>query len=343
MNIRIIIYSIVTFFITSTLSQELSENYESKTAAEKLEELWEKLSSADPGKDSIFSLLLSTPLIFLEQLNPTFDHFKDTLPYDHDKRIHPTGGVAKATWKSVGDHPYTGLFVDDDDDDGVLAVVRFSTAVYPIFPFTYTPGIGVKLFRDGVPSANFVAMNSVDGQGSDGNFFAKNFSNHIPDATGGITRQLAGHFEQFTSKNVSMVGLSDVASRGRNGTAVENVVSPFQLRLVPNDDLRNKYEGYDQFCSKNLLTSVPSGTKLWDVFAIGAPNDTDWTRIAELTTTSDIIYSKAGDKCLFFRHQRIEDDFALYPEWEQTVQNKTDGRRLSACPGLRNLRYYSDE
>ena len=41
------------------------------------------------------------------------------------------------------------------------------------------PGIGLKFLRDGVDSANMMAMFSVEGQES-WNFFKNNFSNHIP-------------------------------------------------------------------------------------------------------------------------------------------------------------------
>ena len=58
--------------------------------------------------------------------------------------------------------------------------VRLSTAA-PVITSTPTmiPGMGVKLLRDGIDSANFPAMYSVDGQNSL-NFFANDFSNHIP-------------------------------------------------------------------------------------------------------------------------------------------------------------------
>ena len=41
------------------------------------------------------------------------------------------------------------------------------------------PGMGLKFLRDGMDSANLVAMYSVDGQES-WNFFKNDFSNHIP-------------------------------------------------------------------------------------------------------------------------------------------------------------------
>ena len=43
------------------------------------------------------------------------------------------------------------------------------------------PGMGLKFLRDGMDSANLVAMYSVDGQES-WNFFKNDFSNHIPES-----------------------------------------------------------------------------------------------------------------------------------------------------------------
>lgn len=43
------------------------------------------------------------------------------------------------------------------------------------------PGMGLKILRDGMDSANLVAMYSVAGQAS-WNFFENDFSNFIPPA-----------------------------------------------------------------------------------------------------------------------------------------------------------------
>ena len=56
------------------------------------------------------------------------------------------------------------------------------------------PGMGLKFLRDGVDSANLVAMYSVDGQPNDWNFFSHDFSNHVAPATGMLTKMLAKRF-----------------------------------------------------------------------------------------------------------------------------------------------------
>ena len=57
---------------------------------------------------------------------------------------------------------------------------RLSLALEPdTRRMTTAPGMGLKFSRDGVHSANLVAMFSVGGQES-WNFFKNDFSNHIP-------------------------------------------------------------------------------------------------------------------------------------------------------------------
>lgn len=76
------------------------------------------------------------------------------------KTVHSNGNVAKIQWLDQGGHSYTGMFKGAD-----YGYVRMSAAVPPTTssPTKMTPGMGVKLLRDGVDSANFVAMFSVEG------------------------------------------------------------------------------------------------------------------------------------------------------------------------------------
>jgi len=70
------------------------------------------------------------------------------------------------------------------------------------------PGIGVKFLRDGIDSANFVAMYSVDGQ-QGWNFFKNDLLNHIPKASLALL-PVAEKFATFTHY-IQEVGLSDMA------------------------------------------------------------------------------------------------------------------------------------
>merc|ERR1711887_164922 len=106
----------------------------------------------------------------------------DQLPWERSlvcygwrkKYIHTVGVVGKVEWRSVGDHPYTGIF-----QGASQGIIRLSLAREPSpTSNNTTPGLGLKFLRDGADSANLVAMYSVDGQES-WNFFKNDFTNHI--------------------------------------------------------------------------------------------------------------------------------------------------------------------
>ena len=71
------------------------------------------------------------------------------------------------------------------------------------------PGMGIKLLRDGYDSANFVAMFGVDGDESL-NFFAHEFSNHIPTPHNPLLLPVVARFATATNY-VQTVGLSEMS------------------------------------------------------------------------------------------------------------------------------------
>ena len=168
----------------------LSKDYLSKSAAAKQEELFNNVK-----KEKGTSGAYANPLIMLGWLGVTNRHYVVDLASDENppqwswpfplrpktKRIHSVGNVATVKYESIGTHSYTGMFKGADH-----ALVRLSLAA-PATEESTTPGIGVKFFRDGMKSANFVAMYTLNGQhkgqkidNDAGNFFANQFSNHVP-------------------------------------------------------------------------------------------------------------------------------------------------------------------
>jgi len=130
--------------------------------------------------------------------NPVFDTKGDELECYwngcRNKTIHAQGVTGKIVWESLGSHPYTGMFTGADS-----GYIRMSVAK-PVDTKTpnLAPGMGVKLLRDNVDSANFVAMFGVDGQ-DDLNWFANDFSNHIPDPQSLALKPLEARFATATS------------------------------------------------------------------------------------------------------------------------------------------------
>ena len=76
------------------------------------------------------------------------------------------------------------------------------------------------------------------------------------------------------------------------------------------------------------LSSIPAGTDVLEAFPYATPldkNNGHRTRLGMLTTTSSCHKSLFGDLNLFFRHQRMEEDFALRPEWIPQMSQLNDG------------------
>ena len=92
-----------------------------------------------------------------------------------------------------------------------------------------TPGGGVKFFRSGRPSADFVILNQL-GPIADKNynFFAVPLSNHIPEEAPLALAPLALKFCQAQSCPTK-VGLSDACTYDQDGNKVDNVVFPFKV------------------------------------------------------------------------------------------------------------------
>jgi hypothetical protein len=63
---------------------------------------------------------------------------------------------------------------------------------------------------------------------------------------------------------------------------------------------------------------IPSGSTLFNIYATDNPAELGGTEqlIGKLVTASNIFTSLWGDEHMFFRHQRIDDDIELRPDWE---------------------------
>ena len=201
------------------------ESYLSQTRQQKADMIWGAVGeSTKPGKWHLQGMLIVDE-------NTVFDTPGDELPCYwngcRNKTIHAIGSVAKAVWQDLGGHPYTGVFRGGD-----TGFVRFSSAKPESFGLA--PGMGVKFLRDGQDSANFPAMYSVDGQDSL-NWFANDFTTHIPDAKSVTLKPLEAHFATATDYITSM-GLSDMAKYTQDGTE-ETPLFPWNLRFAPTGQI----------------------------------------------------------------------------------------------------------
>lgn len=324
---------LVTLFISTLadVSEVSSTDYLLLSAAEKSERLWTncQVDTSPAAWFSPFSLLVG---LMTESMCPTFTSPGDELPpqgsVTRDKMIHTVGAVGRVEWVDRGSHSYTGIF-----QGASYGLARLSLAKEPsVDELTTAPGMGLKFLRNGTDSANLVAMYSVNGQES-WNFFANDFSNHIP-RIGLAAFALAAKFATAT-RNIRQVGISDWGRYGDDGVEVDTPRFPYRLRFHPTGEISFS-DDYVRPTTEDLKT-ISAGTTLYQVFALDNPAEQGGTEkhIADLVLTSDMMTSLWGDQHLFFRHQDMVEDLRLHPGWNTDTPQfsifKQDPSRKSPC------------
>lgn len=248
-----------------------------------------------------------------ESVMVSFDASADVFPEKRTKYIHSVGVTGGIRFESAGNHAYGGLFQGAD-----YGIIRFSSAKKPS-KGGVAPGMGIKFFRDGRPSANFVAMYGLDGQPcSDSSFFAHDWSNHIAATDNFGLKLIAAKFWQ-ASYCPLMVGLSDLAS-GSDGSQGN---FPFRLHFHPLVDVDCPCQDYSR-CLANLANKIAVDTKIFEVKAQASPSDATPSIIGHIVLTDQLVLSKFGDEQLFFRHQHMEEDFDIRPDWLSAIDRKKE-------------------
>jgi hypothetical protein len=246
-----------------------------------------------------------------ESVMVSFNASADVFPEKRTKYIHGVGVTGGMRFDSVGGHPYTGLFQGAEH-----GIIRLSSAKSPSSD-GFAPGMGIKFFRDGRPSANFVAMYSLDGQPcTDKDFFTHDWHNHIALTNNFGLKIIAAKFWQASFCPLQ-VGISDLASSGHG----ESGKFPYKLTfhaLVSSDCSCDDYAK----CLSNLA-KFGNGTKLFEVSATASPGGKAHL-IGHITLTTQLTTSKFGDEELFFSHQHMEEDFALEPAWLKAIDRKKE-------------------
>jgi hypothetical protein len=181
--------------------------YLAKTRDAKLSQIMEQVLVSDAPQKWYNSLQLAG--LFTESMEPTMHQVGDEMPKAtfgyRQKLIHTQGAIAEVKLVQKSDHPFTGIFSEAD-----TGIIRMSAAAKPdVKSQPLAPGIALKFLRDGMDSASLVSMYSVDGQSS-WNFFANDFTNHIPAVSSVSLLPLAAKFHTAT-EYVQAVGLSDFA------------------------------------------------------------------------------------------------------------------------------------
>ena len=221
----------------------------------------------------------------------------DIYPKSRRKLIHTYGSAAQVSLRINDRSKYTGLLAPGTKAYGIA---RLSLAKEPP---SYTPGMALKLLVDGRPSENILVMNSLDGQGENYNFFAKNFSNIIPGPSNPLLSALAFSFKMAIQKlnpravptNLPTANLSKVKV---NGQRVRKYNSPAQLIFRP---LVTKFDKNDRTDLRIQLKALKPGTTLYKVYARKSKNS-GVILIGELVLESKFVASKFSDRWLLFQH-----------------------------------------
>lgn len=107
-----------------------------------------------------------------------------------------------------------------------------------------------------------------------------------------------------SSREPNHLGTKPVAEVDAQGNVVENPKVPFEVIFRPNKKLLP--------ISLAKLGTVPSGTKLYDIYAKENDQDSPEQLIGSVTSTSELTTSMWGDRRLFFQHIRRDDELKKY-------------------------------
>ena len=138
----------------------------------------------------------------------------------------------------------------------------------------------------------------------------------------------------------TQVGLSDICTYNVDGSKVSNVVFPYRLKLY-SPNVQFPTSSVDTNGLLNMLSTIPPGTTLFEVYTFASPQgfaQDNGILLGEIVTTSECTASAFGDNNLFFRHQRIEEDWTASNSFLSTnADAECDAASLNlnpptACP-----------
>ena len=70
------------------------------------------------------------------------------------------------------------------------------------------------------------------------------------------------------------------------------------------------------------FTAIPVGSKLYEFRAHMSPEDEEGTNLGHIVTVDNCVTSFFGDTKMQFKHQGIEEDVALNPQWTDAYYNE---------------------
>ncbi len=297
--------------MTADLTATTPAGYESWSAAEKHRWMWEELFCA--GEYSPVErpdLTLAKPWTMAsvgakpDVLSRTLDRTDDLMEADRPKIIHAQGVAAMVELRIAGDSPFTGVLGGGPTPVGVA---RFSLATPPSGKKSFTPGLGLKVFVDGAPSLDLLAMNHTVGQGRDHNVFANTFSHDLRGEHSALRppQKLLAFFFRMVSTQPRRLTIDHLATTRPDGSTEAAPAVPDRLVFHPHRAVKAVYRTTAKEDFRVPFLSLEPELDLYEIEAIG-PHE-ERRVIGTITATSTFVCAPGVDR-LFFRHHVAEAD-----------------------------------
>ena len=172
-------------------------------------------------------------------------------------------------------------------------------------------------------SANILLKKTSVSVSEDYDFFSLPLSNHLyPTALS--TSLLLAKDMSFkacsTGTCITKLGLSNACTWDQDGNKAEEVIFPFKIVFTPADVHTSHTKPPTQKEFFKQFSKIPLKSKLYTIKGYQSPEDQEGVNLGEMTLTGKCTTSYFGDTRLAFKHQRIEEDIALKPEWKNDLQ-----------------------
>ncbi|CDW91794.1 UNKNOWN [Stylonychia lemnae] len=339
--LKLVICAFAVSAIAANESWELrGDAYQAKSAEEKHDIIWNKVTADETSQAWKGAAGLAG--FVAESMAPTLDWVADSMPTGffgkREKYIHTQGVVGSVKFVPVPNNEgYTGIFQGAE-----YGIIRFSTGGQADetkkdasqAQGNFAPGFGLKFLRDGIVSADMVALSITQ---ESWNFFKNDFSNHV-----GVAPGIVGTKFRTVTQYINHIGISDMARYNEKGQDQSAQLKfPFQLLFSAPNELKSRFpDNFEKDFTDQLIT-IPQGSTLFNVYALADPK-AEKVLIGHLELNSEITRSMFGDTMLFFEHQNGAQDIDIKPEWKSAfnlTSQKISVKNGIACP-LNYLKQY---
>jgi hypothetical protein len=239
-------------------------------------------------------------------LERTLDRTDDLMEPDRPKIIHAQGSVALVRLETYANSSFTGVLAPPPVG-GARGIMRMSLAIPPTGKRAFTPGFGLKLFIDGRPSLDILAMNHTVGQGRDVNLFANSFTHDLRNEHKELRppQKLLQFFFKRVSREPRRLTVDHFATTTSAGDTIECPARPGRLVFQPDRDVRRRFRSREVEDFRDSLARLEPGSKLYEVESVDERGDS--APVGQIVLETRFIASVVGDR-LFFRHTVAPED-----------------------------------